>query len=105
GVVGRAELIAAAGILAALLCAALARRREGRAGTLAAAGAMACGLVALLAKESAFVLPAVVWIHDRAFPASRPLRGRMLVAGGIAVLALALGLRAHALGGLGSAPI
>ncbi|HYV19054.1 MAG TPA: tetratricopeptide repeat protein [Verrucomicrobiae bacterium] len=105
GVVGRAELIAAAGILAALLCAAQARRRDGRPGTLAAAGAIVFGLIALLAKESAFVLPAIVWLYDRAFPAPRPLRGRTLMIGGIAVLALALGLRAHALGGFGSAPI
>ncbi|HET8946143.1 MAG TPA: tetratricopeptide repeat protein [Candidatus Polarisedimenticolia bacterium] len=105
GIVGRAELLAAAGTLGALLCLGEARRRDGRPGTLAAAGAIGCGFFALLAKESAFALPAIAWLYDRAFPASRPLRGRTLVVSGIAAVALALGLRAHALGGLGSAPI
>jgi tetratricopeptide (TPR) repeat protein len=105
GIVGRAELIAAAGVLGALLCAAGARRREGRPGTLAAAGAIACGFTALLAKESAFVLPAIAWLYDRAFPPPRPRRGRTLVFGGLAAVAMAIGLRAHALGGLRSAPI
>jgi tetratricopeptide (TPR) repeat protein len=105
GVVGRAELLAAAAGLGALLCAARARRLPGRSGAIAAAAAFGLGLCAMLSKESAFVLPAVVWLFDRAFPPEAPRRGRTLLAAGLAASALALLLRAHALGGLAAAPI
>jgi tetratricopeptide (TPR) repeat protein len=105
GVVGRAELLAAAAALGSLLCAAEARRRPGRSGTIAAWAAAGLFFLATLAKESAFVLPAIVWIFDRAFPPETPRRGRALLLAGLAAASLSLALRAHALGTLAPGPI
>ena len=105
GIVGRAETLAAAAALGALLCFAEARRRPGRSGTIAAAVAAGLFLLATLSKESAFVLPAIAWLFDRAFPPPTPRRGRALLLAGLSAAALSLALRAHALGTLQPGPI
>ena len=104
-VVGRSEILAAGFGILTLLCGAVARRDPGRPGTIAAIAAPVLLLGAMLSKESAFVIPAIAWLFDLAFPPGAPRRGRALLLGGTAAAALALGLRAHALGGLGGPPI
>ena len=104
-VVGRSEILAAGFGVLALLAGAVARRDPGRRGDLAAGAAPAWLLAALLSKESAFVLPVIAWVFDRAVPSPAPRRGRVLLSGAVAACAIALALRAHALGGLGAMPI
>jgi len=70
GIVGRAELLAAAGFLAALLAHArfrdaAGRGEEARAWYAAGLGAFA---LAVFSKENAIVLPVVIVLHDLAFP-------------------------------------
>ena len=104
-VVGRSEILAAGFGLGAILCGAAARRDPGRRGRVAAWAAAALFLLAMLSKESAFVLPAIAWLFDRTSPAGAKHHGRTLAGGAIAAAAIALLLRAHALGGLGGTPI
>lgn len=77
--VGRAELLAAAGLLGALLFAqAVRRRRAAPASTwLQETGLLACVAFALLSKEHAAIAIALLWLDDRARPgetARLPLR-------------------------------
>lgn len=68
--VGRAELLAAAGLLGALLFARAVRRRRsaGTATWLQEAGLVACVAFALLSKEHAAIAIALLWLDDRARP-------------------------------------
>jgi len=110
-VVGRAELLAAAGYLVAVLAylklgdAAAKRPRGVRSGALALA-VLAGAAVAFGAKEHALTLPAVLVIADawRARARGEAFRGRLgrnaLLLGGVLALALGyLAARAHAVGG------
>jgi hypothetical protein len=77
--VGRAELLAAAGLLGALLCAGSVRRRRssGAATWPAEAGLLGCVTLALLSKEHAAIAVVLLWLDDQARPApeaSLPLR-------------------------------
>jgi|GEM_PF-6452684 len=98
GIVGRSELLAAAFTLLGYLLW-LDGERDGRP----ARSLEACGLwlLALLAKESAVALPAVLFLHriGRSEPRSTRVFRRVDLAWP-AALAVALALRAHALGGL-----
>ena len=110
-VVGRAELLAAAGYLVAVLAYlklgddAATRPRGVRSGALVLA-VLAGAAVAFGAKEHALTLPAVLVLVDawRAHARSEPLRRRLaknaLLLGGVLALALGyLAARAHAVGG------
>ncbi|MBI1951036.1 MAG: tetratricopeptide repeat protein [Acidobacteria bacterium] len=104
GIVGRAEILAAIGVLSAVLC----HRRAllavpGRGGWWTAA-AWASALGGVLAKESAIVAPAIVLLAERAMPEARrapPLRRTRLYAGYAIVTAVYLGARAGVLGTIG----
>lgn len=104
GIVGRSEILAAIGVMAAILC----HRRAlvaaaGRAGPWMAA-AWTASLCGMLAKESAIVVPAIGLLAETVMPETRgaPRRRRVvLYAGYAAAAALYLGARAAVLGGLG----
>ncbi len=68
--VGRAELLAACGLLGALLFARAVRRRRAAqaASLLPEAGLVACVAFALLSKEHAAIAVALLWLDDRARP-------------------------------------
>ena len=104
-VVGRSEILAAGFGLLAILAVVAARRDPGRRGRIAACAAPVLFLLAMLSKESAFVLPAIAWLCDRAVTPAGRHHGRTLGAGTIGAVAIALLLRSHALGGLGGAPV
>ncbi|MFI5281041.1 MAG: tetratricopeptide repeat protein [Gemmatimonadales bacterium] len=72
--VGRAELLAAAGLLGALLLAhAVRRRRAGQAATWPhEVGLIACVALALLSKEHAAIAVALLWLDDQARAAQTP---------------------------------
>jgi tetratricopeptide (TPR) repeat protein len=77
--VGRAELLASAGLLGALLFAhAVRRRRAAQISTwLQEIGLLGCVVLALLSKEHAAIAIALLWLDDRARPADKerlPLR-------------------------------
>jgi tetratricopeptide (TPR) repeat protein len=106
GVVGRSEILAACGILSALLCHRAAQRHS-RHETALLVAAPSLSLLAMLSKESAMVAPFLCGLLDLAFPHAGSIRRRrtLLYAGhGLAVFS-ALVLRATALGGLGEGPI
>lgn len=106
GVVGRSEILAACGILSALLCHRAAQQRS-RHGTSLLVAAPSFSLLAMLSKESAMVAPLLCGLLDLASPHTGSIRRRrmLLYAGhGLAVVT-ALTLRASALGGLGEGPI
>jgi len=108
-VVGRAELLAAAGYLAAVL--AYVRLGDGAEGRPARRGALQLGVlagaaIAFGAKEHALTLPAALVLADvwraraRGAPVRRRLARNALVLGGVLALALGyLAARAHAVGG------
>ena len=84
--VGRAELLAAGGLLGALLFAhAVRRRRAAQASTwLQEIGLTGCVVFALLSKESAAIAVALLWLDDRARPGETgrlPLRDYAAVIG------------------------
>jgi hypothetical protein len=77
--VGRAELLAAAGLLGALLFAHAVRRRRaaGAPAWLEEAGIIGCVALALLSKEHAAIAAPLLWLDDRARPEDKerlPLR-------------------------------
>lgn len=102
GIVGRAELLAAGGILAALH---LHRRAlapgAGRRHAIVLAPIL--GFAAMLAKESAFVAPILIALFERAAPpdAREPGRRWALWLGHGTALVAALGLRWLVAGGIG----
>ena len=73
-VIGRADLLAAFGVLAALLCFARAGRSAGRGRWLAAAAAGSA--IAVFSKESGIVVLAAVVLYDAAFQRELPWRAR-----------------------------
>jgi len=106
GVVGRSEILAACGALAALLCHRAAQEGARPRATLLLA-APVCSLLAMLSKESAIVSPLLCWLLDLTFPVSGDVRRRrvLLYSGQATAAITALALRAAALGSLGAGPI
>lgn len=105
GIVGRAEILAAIGVVSAVVCHRRALgARPGRAGAWAAA-AWASTLCGVLSKESAIVAPAIVLLAEVAMPAAPRnaprLRRIALHAGYATVAAVYLGTRALVLGTIG----
>jgi tetratricopeptide (TPR) repeat protein len=84
-IVGRADLLAALGVLAGLLCAVRAGAARGRSRVAWLAGLAAAQAVGLFSKESAAVLPGVLLLYDLAWPQRDTGRRR---AAAYAVLAL-----------------
>ncbi len=103
GIVGRAELLAACGVLGTLICHRLAARATGRRATGLTAAAWVAYLIGVMAKESAIVAPILSVLDGLAFPRSAPTgrRRTLLYAGYGVVLLVYLGLRVAALGSLG----
>ena len=93
--VGRAELMAAAGLLGALLCAgAVRRRRAARGPTWPFEFALlACVAFALLSKEHAAIAVVLLWLDDRARRADEPSLPWRDYAATIVLTAAWLGLR------------
>jgi tetratricopeptide (TPR) repeat protein len=104
GIVGRAEILAAIGVLLTIACHRRALQASSGRPLLWAGAAWAAALGGMLAKESAIVTPLVVLLAERLMPgAGTPPRGRrlMLHAGyGIAAIGY-LGARAAVLGTIG----
>jgi len=103
GIVGRAEILAACGVLGTLLCHRWAASATGGRAIALMAGAWVSCLLGVMAKESAIVAPLLCGLDGLAFPGSAPAgrRRTLLYAGyGTAVLVY-LGLRIAALGSLG----
>jgi hypothetical protein len=103
GIVGRSELLAALGVLAAILC----HRRalsggRGRPGLAAAATWAAC-LLGMFAKESAVVAPALCLLSEGVPPraAATGRRRAVLYAGHAACVLIYLSTRYAVLGALG----
>jgi len=111
GIVGRAELLAACGIVAGVLMhrRALQAAAEGRPVRSFMVGAWIASFLGLMAKESAATAPLLCGLVDRAFPASPgppPGRRLALYAGHGVFLSFALLARRLALGSFGvGAPI
>jgi tetratricopeptide (TPR) repeat protein len=100
GVVGRAEILAACGVVGALLCHLGAQ--AGDRFPLRAVAAWACFAIGLGGKESAVVAPALCLLADAAFPSGAPRRRRwILYAGYGAVLGTYLLARRFVLGSFG----
>ncbi|MBI4169765.1 MAG: tetratricopeptide repeat protein [Acidobacteria bacterium] len=103
-VVGRAELLAAAGSLGCVLAFLLGREREARPGAggpwALYALAVACFIFGFLAKENAVVAPLLAVMADRALE-RRAFPRRFALAAGTALLAV-FGLRFAAIGSLRS---
>jgi tetratricopeptide (TPR) repeat protein len=89
-VVGRADLLASAGVLGGVLCWAHGRTASGRRRLLWLLGLGAAAVLALFSKESGIVLVAAVVLWDVAFPPDgRPVRARHVVVGLVLVAYLA----------------
>lgn len=105
GIVGRSEILAACGVLGAVLAHRVAQRASGHAGALWMGAAWAASFLGMLAKESATVAVVLCGLTDRAFPTAGPAGRRRLIglyAGHAAILGLYLLVRARVLGGLGT---
>ncbi len=109
GVVGRSEILAACGVLTAILChrrALLSGTGEGRRWL---AAAWSASFLAMLAKESGITAPALCLLFEIVLPPSRSaVRGRrgVLYAGHAAAIVVYLAARVFVLGGIGiGAPI
>ena len=84
-VVGRADLLAAFGVLAGLLCYARSVTAVGRRAILWQAGVLAASVIAMFSKESGIVIIAVIFLYDIAWlrqtlrqtPRQAPLRARI----------------------------
>jgi tetratricopeptide (TPR) repeat protein len=90
-VVGRADLLATAGVLGGLLCWTYGADARGARRVALAAGLGISAILALFSKESGVVLVAAVVLHDLAFPPGdrRRLRGEHLVLAAIVLCYLA----------------
>lgn len=106
GVVGRSEILAVCGLLAALFAHRSAQEPH-RRGVTALVAAPVFAFLAMLCKESAFVAPLLCGLVDVSFPVPGGSRRRrtFLYAGHAAAVGLALLLRAVALGSVGGGPI
>jgi protein O-mannosyl-transferase len=81
-VVGRADLLAVAGVLAGVLCWAKGRDAAGTRRVVSAIGLVLASIVAFFSKESGLVLVGVVVLYDLAFvPAWRRVRAEHLAVG------------------------
>jgi tetratricopeptide (TPR) repeat protein len=76
-IVGRADLLAALGVLAGLLCYARGASASGRRGLAWMAGLAAAQTVGLFSKESGVVLPGVMLLYDLAWPERAKWRWRV----------------------------
>jgi tetratricopeptide (TPR) repeat protein len=76
-VVGRADLLAAFGVLAGLLCYARSVAAVGRQAILWQAGVLAASTVAMFSKESGIVIIAVIFLYDIAWLRQTPLSARI----------------------------
>ena len=88
-IAGRADLLAALGVLAALLCYMKSTAAQGRRRLAWLAAMVAAQAAGLLAKENAAVLPALMLVYDLAWPERATWRAR---APAYAALALPFGL-------------
>jgi tetratricopeptide (TPR) repeat protein len=108
GIVGRAEILAACGVLAAVLCHRRALRSGGRSGIGFMCASWAAFFLAMLCKESAVIAPILCLLGERvgvAAPGTARRRAAAL-AGYAAALGIYLALRFAAIGSLGiGAPI
>ena len=84
-VVGRADLLAAFGVLAGLLCYARSVHAAGRRAALWQAGLLAASTIAMFSKESGIVIVAAIFLYDIAWCRSAPRKAR-----GIGYMAAAL---------------
>jgi Flp pilus assembly protein TadD len=108
GIVGRAEILAACGVVGALLCHRGWLRTRGRAGGWLLAGSWAAYLAGMLSKESAVTAPLLCLLGERVWPPPSGSGRRRLAAyaGLAAALGCYLALRLAAIGTLGiGAPI
>ncbi|MEI9971881.1 MAG: DUF1736 domain-containing protein, partial [Ignavibacteriota bacterium] len=105
-VVGRADLLAAFGVLAALLCYIRAVTAGGRRAMLWQLGVLASSTLAIFSKESGIVAIAAIFLYDIAWRPTAPLRAR--IAGYLAAtlpIVVFLTMRADVLKGIPLAPI
>jgi protein O-mannosyl-transferase len=84
-IVGRADLMAAFGVLAGLLCHIRASGAAGRRRRIWLAGLAASAAIGIFSKEAAAVLPAVMLLYDLTWPKRAPWRRRFA---GYAAMAL-----------------
>jgi tetratricopeptide (TPR) repeat protein len=104
-IVGRADMLAAFGVLAALLCHRQALRTSGRPRAAWLAVMALAVTVGMFSKESAIVVVAVVALYDFTFGRAAPLRSRIPSYAAVAVPCLVLlYLRAHVLANAAVAP-
>ncbi len=104
-IVGRADLLAACGVLAGLLCYTRATRRDARRKRLWLAGLSLAALAGIFSKESAVVLIAAMALYDLTFGDGRWRdRAAGYAAAGLPIL-LYLGARARVFAGLAQEPI
>jgi tetratricopeptide (TPR) repeat protein len=99
-VVGRADLLAAFGVLAGLLCYARGVAAVRRRAILWQAGVLAASAIAIFSKESGIVIIAAIFLYDIAWCRQAPLRAR--IAGYLAAavpIVLFLAVRAQVING------
>ncbi len=103
GIVGRSEILAALGVLTAILCHRRSLIGPSRRAPLWAGAAWAATLCGMLAKESAIVGPALCLLSEAVPPHPRPARrlSGVLYAGYAVCAGLYLGARVAVLGALG----
>ena len=93
-VVGRADLLAAFGVLAGLLCHVQAASGSGRRRSAWLAALALCQAIGLFSKENAAVLPAIMLLYDLACPGRTTWRRRVSAYAAVAVpFIVYLGLR------------
>ena len=76
-IVGRADLLAAFGVLAGLLCYARGVTARGRRATLWQLGVLAASTIAMFSKESGIAVIAAVFLYDLAWCGGAPRRARI----------------------------
>ncbi|PWU06462.1 MAG: hypothetical protein C5B51_12290 [Terriglobia bacterium] len=99
-IVGRADLLAALGVLAGLLCHILSAPATGRQKLYWRAGLTAAGTIAFFSKESGAVLPALMLVYDLAWSKRAMWRERaghylLLAVPGLIYLALRINMQAQ----------
>jgi tetratricopeptide (TPR) repeat protein len=95
-IAGRADLLAACGVLTALLCYAKGTAAQGRERLAWLAAMVAAQAAGLLAKENAAVLPGILLLYDMAWPERATWRARAPAYGALALpFALWLYLRSQ----------
>ena len=93
-IVGRADLLAACGVLAGLLCYAKSASAAGRRRIAWLAGLAAAQTIGLFSKESAAVLPGIMLLYDLTWSKRSTWRQRIPAYAAVAVVFAACGLRA-----------